>query len=63
MVREKLVGRTIVDCEENRSGFVLTLDNGEKVDVSVELDGGQGADGGWYQWGVLKVNDKTLVRV
>ena len=64
MLKDKLVGRTIVDYKENHHGFDLMLDNGEKIEVSVSLDGGPDADAGWYyQWGVLRVNDHIVARV
>lgn len=57
---EKLIGRKIVECREAGTGFVMKLDNGEEVMVGVSLDGGPGADGEWYQWGVLRVNGEQV---
>ncbi|MEK7147255.1 MAG: hypothetical protein AAB772_03315 [Patescibacteria group bacterium] len=57
---KKLIGRTIVECRESGTGFVMKLDNGEKVTVAVDLEGGPGADGQWYEWGVLRVDGERV---
>lgn len=57
---KKLIGKTIVECREAGAGFVMKLDSGEKVTVTVSLDGGPGADGEWYQWGVLCVDGERV---
>lgn len=59
-VIEKLIGRTIVECREDGTGFVMKLDNGEEVRIAVSLEGDLGADHGWYEWGILRVNGKRV---
>lgn len=59
-VLDKLAGRKIIECREAGTGFVMKLDNGEEVRIVVGLDGGPGADGEWYQWGVLRVNGECV---
>ena len=57
---KKLIGKTIVECRESGTGFVMKLDNDEKVTVAVSLEGGPGADDQWYEWGVLRVNGERV---
>lgn len=59
-VLDKLVGRKVVEYREVGTGFVMKLDNGEEVSIVVSLEGGPGADGEWYQWGVLRVNGERV---
>lgn len=57
---DKLVGRRIIECQELGTGFVMKLDNGEVVSIVASLEGGVGADGGWYEWGILRVNGERV---
>lgn len=61
-VLDKLIGRKIIECLETVTGFLMKLDNGEVVSIAVGLDSGPGADGEWYQWGVLRVNGERVGR-
>jgi len=61
--KKQLIGRTVVDYKESNAGVVLILDSGEEICIAVDLEGGLGADNGWYLWGVLRFNGQQIARV
>lgn len=56
MEKEKIEGQKI----KNYSPTHIELEDGTILSWSME--GGQGADGGWYQWLIARVNGKEVCR-
>lgn len=58
--KELLVGPQIKDVVEKKGTFSLVLHDGHVL--TVEESGGQGADGGWYTFPVVKLDGKEIWR-
>lgn len=63
MTKDRILGRKITNYVENAEGFELFLDDGQSLKVTVKLETEEGADGGLYKYGVLRVNGNMVARV
>ena len=59
-LNELLVGPQIKDVIEKEGTFSLVLQDGRVL--TVEEGGGVGADGGWYNFPVVKLDGKEIWR-
>lgn len=59
-LKEMLVGPQIKDVVEGKGTFSLVLQDGRVL--TVDEGGGIGADGGWYTFPVVKLDDKEVWR-
>lgn len=62
MIRKLLLGRVIADFRQTEKGITLVMDDGRRVEITVGLEGGPGADHEWHQWAVLRVNGIKIAR-
>ena len=57
-IKASLVGTMLTNISTHDQRISLTFDTGDKLEISV--GGGFGADGGFYQFLFVKINDKVV---